>query len=104
MHFGHNGGKAPTFTGILLRNIRVLSGGNITLDGYDAGHRLGMQFDNVYLDPPLASKVSASYADFTLGPGPMNFQPSGNDATVTGTPGNGAPNACKDKFVPMPVQ
>jgi polygalacturonase len=87
-----------------LRNVRVLSGGKITLDGYDAKHRLGMQFDNVYLDPPLVGKVSASYADFTLGPGPVNFKPAGDDVTVTGTPGNGAPNACKDKFVPMPVK
>ncbi|HEY6390871.1 MAG TPA: glycosyl hydrolase family 28 protein [Bryobacteraceae bacterium] len=103
-HYGHSGDKAPTFTGIVLRDVRVLSGGKIALDGYDAKHRLGMQFDNVYLDPPLASKVSASYADFTLGPGPVNFKPSGNDVTVTGAPGNGAPNPCKDKFVPMPAQ
>jgi polygalacturonase len=104
MHFGHNGDKPPTFTGIVLRNVRVLSGQKITLDGYDATHRLGMQFDNVYLDPPLAPKVSASYADFTLGPGPVNFKPSGNDVSVTGTPGKGAPNACRDKFVPMPAE
>jgi hypothetical protein len=30
MHFGHNGDKAPTFTGIVLRNVRLLSGGKIT--------------------------------------------------------------------------
>jgi len=103
-HYGHGGDKVPVFIGIVLRDVRVLSGGKITLDGYDAKHRLGMQFDNVYLDPPLASKVSASYADFTLGPGPVNFKPAGNDVTVTGTPGHGAPNACKDKFVPMPAK
>jgi polygalacturonase len=104
MHYGHSGPKVPVFTGIILRNVRVLSGGKITLDGFDAKHHLGMQFDNVYLDPPLSSKVSAAYADFTLGPGPVNFKPAGNEVSVTGTPGNGAPNACKDKFVPMPVQ
>ncbi len=34
--------KPPTFTGIILRNIRVLTPGRITLDGFDEKHKLGM--------------------------------------------------------------
>ena len=99
-HFGKGGSKPPTFTDIALRNVRVLSGGTITLQGFDEKRRLGMTLDRVYLDPPV--KVLAEFADFTLGPGPVNFVPAGRDVRVNGKPGQGTPNECKDKFAPMP--
>jgi polygalacturonase len=99
-HYGKGGDRLPMFTGIVLRDVRVLDGGRITLQGYDAAHRLGMTFDNVRLDGP--AKISAEHAGLSLGPGPVNFRPSGDDVTVTGVPGKGAPNACNDKFAPMP--
>jgi polygalacturonase len=92
--------KLPVFTGIVLRNVRVLSPGRITLDGYDAQHRLGITFDNVILDQP-ASRIAARYADVTLGPGPVAFRPSGPGVRVLGSPGQGTSNACQGKFVPM---
>ncbi len=98
--FGKGGPKPPVFTDITLRNVRVLPGGTITLQGFDAAHRLGMNFDNVHLDAP--GKILAEFADFTLGPGPVNFVPSGEDVRVKGELGKGTPNACKDKFLPMP--
>ena len=101
-YYGKDRNKLPTFTGIVLHDVRVLTAGKITLDGYDAAHRLGMRFDNVHLDVLAATKITAVQADLTLGPGPVNFRPTGDDVTVTGTPGQGRPNACQDKFVPMP--
>jgi polygalacturonase len=95
--------KLPTFSDIMLRNVRVLDGGKITLDGYDAMHRLGIAFDNVVLDNPTATKISAKHADIKLGPGPVTFRPSGEDVTVTGQAGPGAQNSCTDKFVPFPA-
>lgn len=73
----------PTFTGIVLRNIRILTGGKITLDGYDERHRLGVTFDNVYLDAPGSTPRSVSYADVTRSAATHPF-------------------ACSDKFVPLP--
>ena len=102
--YGKDRDKLPTFTGIVLRNVRVLTPGKITLQGYDARHRLGMAFDDVYLDPGSAAGIFAVHADLTLGPGPVNFRPSGEDVTVTGDPGARNPASCTEKFVPLPVR
>ena len=94
--------KLPTFTGIVLRNIRILGAGKLTLVGFDLTHRLGMTFDNVHLDNPAAMKISASHGDFVLGPGPVNFRPAGEDVKVIGNEGKAAANSCAGKFVPLP--
>jgi polygalacturonase len=95
-------GLIPVFRDIVLRNVRILDGGKITLDGYDAAHRLGMVFDNVVLDTPGKITIVANHADLTLGPGPVNLKVDGEDVKVTGAPGKGTPNTCQDKFVPFP--
>jgi polygalacturonase len=95
--------KLPTFTDITLRNVRILSGGKITLDGFDPAHRLGMIFDNLFLNAPQDVKIAAVHADLSFGPGPVNFHPTGDDVKVAGAPGKGAPNACEGKFVPFPL-
>jgi polygalacturonase len=100
---GKDKDKLPVFTDIRLKNVRILDGGKITLDGYDAAHRLGIQFDGVTLHKPDATKILAVHADIQLGPGAANFRPSGDDVKVTGTPEKQPPNACADKFVPFPV-
>ncbi|MGP8243830.1 MAG: glycoside hydrolase family 28 protein [Bryobacteraceae bacterium] len=102
-NFNKTSDKFPHFTDIRLKNVRVLDAGKITLDGYDAAHRLGIQFDNVVLDEPAKTVVNAVHADVILGPGPVNFRPHGEDVTVSGTAGNGAPYSCEGKFVPFPV-
>ena len=50
--FGEARDKLPMFTDITLRNVHIPGAGKITLDGFDSTHRLGMQFDNVFLDNP----------------------------------------------------
>jgi len=79
-HFGKAGNLVPVFTGIELHDVSVEGGGTVTLQGFDDQHRLEMMFDNVYL---AGTTMVADYADLKFGE-------------------NGAPNACKDKFVPMP--
>jgi polygalacturonase len=101
-HFGKTGGKVPWFTGIVLKDVRVRGSGKITLQGYDARHRLGMTFDNVQFDSPKDIKVTAEYADLKFGPGAVNLKVAGEGVTVTGAPSDGTPNACADKFVAMP--
>ncbi|MDQ2898600.1 MAG: glycoside hydrolase family 28 protein, partial [Acidobacteriota bacterium] len=105
-YFGKDRDKLPVFEDIVLRDVRVLTPGKITLQGYDEKHRLKMTFDNVHLDALSASKISATHADLTLGPGPVNFRPSGEDvhlhADTGGSPETAEPNACEGKFVPFP--
>ncbi|HEV2349965.1 MAG TPA: glycosyl hydrolase family 28 protein [Terriglobia bacterium] len=95
--------KFPSFTGIVLRNVRILGGGKLSLQGFDAAHRLQITLDDVSADGLSAARVTATHAQVTLGPGPVNFRPSGDDVQVTGTPGASAPASCRDKFVPMPA-
>jgi len=103
-HYGKSGDKLPEFTGIVLRDVRVLTGGRITLQGYDEKHRLGMTFDNVYFDKPQDTKVLAEHAALNFGPGFVNLHLAGTDVTVKGAPVTGTPNACAEKFVPLPVR
>ena len=100
--YGPTADKPPTFTGITLRNVRVEGSGKITLDGLDPAHRLGMTLDNVTLAQPSNVPVTAHFAELTLGPGPVNFRPAGEDVKILGKSGAGTPNACRGKFVPMP--
>jgi polygalacturonase len=100
-HYGRGGTSIPVFTGIDLRDVRVQGGGRITLQGYDETHRLGMTLDGVQVDSDPA-QVVASHADLVLGPGPVNFRPSGTDVTLREAARAGAPEACQGKFVPMP--
>lgn len=102
--YGKDRDKLPTFEGIVLRDVCVLSPGKVLLQGYDAKHRLGITFDNVILNSLAATKIVAAHADITLGPGPVNFRPEGEDVRVVGNPGEGTPNVCTDKFIPMPAR
>ena len=93
----------PVFNDITFRNVRISGGGKIMLDGLDARHRIGVRFDGVTVDNPEAYKFYIRHADITLGPGPVNFKPSGEDTVVKGDPGYGVLPSCKDKFVPFPA-
>jgi polygalacturonase len=93
----------PVFVDISLHDVRVMGPGKITLEGYDTGHRLGILFDDVILDSPLLVKMVAGHADITLGPGSVNFLPSGDDIRITGKPGTGKAMTCADKFVALPA-
>jgi polygalacturonase len=101
-YMGEARDKLPSFEGIILRNVRVLSAGKITLDGFDEAHRLGITFDNVFLDDAKGSKFTATHAVITEGPAGVNFRPSGDDVRVIPNSGKGARNTCEGKFVPFP--
>jgi polygalacturonase len=94
--------KLPVYRGIVLRDVRILTPGKITLDGFDNKHRLGIAFDNVTLDG-AASQILARHAEVQLGPGRVNFYPAGDDVAIQKVKGTGAANACTGKFVPMPA-
>ena len=95
----------PVFRNILLHNVRLSGGGKIELNGFDAKHRVGIQFDGV-LSTDNSSRYTASikHADITLGPGAVNLPLSGGeDSTLHGSAATGSPASCEAKFVPFPV-
>jgi polygalacturonase len=97
------GNSIPQFTNIKFQDIHVLTGGNtpkVTLNGYDASHLNSVTLDNVIVDNVSAANVTASYTKVTLGPGNVNFTPSGTSVTVTNSiSGTSTPNACTGKWV-----
>jgi polygalacturonase len=98
-------GLIPVFQDIVLHDVRIEGGGKIVLNGFDATHRIGVQFDGVELmDSPSKYKFEINHADILLGPGPVNFAMTGTDSTVRGTPGKGSLPSCAAKFVPFPAK
>ena len=80
MYSSATGTAYPHYTGITIQNFRSMSTSTtpkVTLLGYDATHMLGLTLDNVVVDDIASGTLSASYADITLGPGSVNFTPSG---------------------------
>jgi hypothetical protein len=94
--------KLPVYEDIVLRNVRILGSGKVTLDGYDDMHRLGMVLDNVSALTPEDLKIMASHVRITEGPGPVNIRIAGEDVRVDKRTEKGTTNACADKFVPIP--
>jgi len=101
-HFGKQGERIPDFTGVVLRDVRILTGGRIMLQGFDAKHPLGMTFDNVWFDSLPDIKVTAEHANLNFLS--TNLKVTGENVTIGGGNTQSTPNACTGKFVPMPIQ
>ncbi len=99
---GEGRNKIPWYQDITLRNVRILTPGKITLDGYDETRRLEMKFDNVTAEGPDDLKIVAGHIRIQAGPGPMNLPIAGNDVRVDTASSKGTKNPCNGKFVPMP--
>jgi len=98
------GSDIPQFTNIKIQNFHGIAGGSntpkVTLDGYDASHLNSVTLDNVVIDGITAGNVEAQYSNLTLGPGNVNFTPSGTGVTVTNNiSGTSTPNPCTNKWV-----
>jgi len=103
------GDLLPVYRDITLKDVHILTPGRITLDGFDAKHKLGVTLDNVFADELTASAIHASNADITLGPRLGNLipvaEPAAEDVTVTQLPGStaGTPVACEARFEDYPA-
>ncbi len=97
------GNSPPTMRDITLHNVRVSGGGKITFNGYGHDYRIAATLNGVQITDDAKYTYQVDHADVTLGPEPTNLQvPAGEDATVKGTPAEGNPASCADKFVPFP--
>jgi polygalacturonase len=97
------GSDIPQYTNVTIRNFHAVAGSNtpkVTLDGYDGAHANSVTLDNVVVDGITSANVSASYTHVTLGPGAVNFTPSGTGVTVTNSvSGSSAPVDCDARWV-----
>jgi len=106
------GNKPPTMRDIAITNVRISGGGKFSFNGYDPTHRVAATLSNVLItdadSTPKPYTFSLHHADLTLGPGPVNLQfpttagANFGDSTVKGTPTEGTPTSCAEKFVPFP--
>jgi polygalacturonase len=97
------GTEIPHYTNIKIQNFHGIAGGSntpkVTLDGYSASYINSVTLDNVVVDGITAGNVQASYTNITLGPGNVNFTPSGTGVTVTNNiSGTSTPNPCTNKW------
>ncbi|MGA7565525.1 MAG: pectinesterase family protein [Terriglobales bacterium] len=95
----------PVYRDITLKDVHVVTPGLVTLEGYDAKHKLGVTFDNVFADGLTARDMDAANAEVTLGPRLGNLIPAGENVTVTQLPGSsaGTPLACEARFDDYPA-
>jgi polygalacturonase len=96
------GSSIPQYTNIKIQNFHASgqSSPKVTLDGYDAAHMNSVTLDNVVVDGIASSGVSAQYTNVALGPGAVNFTPSGTSVNVTNNvTGSSTPNPCTNKWV-----
>jgi polygalacturonase len=99
-HVGKDGQRLPWFTDVTLKNVRILTGGRIMLQGFDAKHPLGMTFQNVAFDDLANTKVQTEHADLNFVS--TNLKATGENVKIIDLAAKPVPNACTDKFVPMP--
>jgi polygalacturonase len=97
------GNSPPSMRDITLHNVRVSGGGKLTFNAYDHEHRIAVALDGVQITDMADYTYSLHHADVRLGPGRTNLRlPTGEDSSVQGTPAEGEPASCADKFVPFP--
>jgi polygalacturonase len=92
------GDLVPEFRDIRLKNVRVVDGGNVILEGYDSNRRLAMVFDNVVFDEVSKIKWRASHVTIARVSGSENLVIPGEDVQVTGAPYDAVPIVCGGKF------
>jgi polygalacturonase len=98
------GNLLPSYRDITLRDVHILTPGQVTLDGFDEAHKLGVTLDNIFSDGLPANSLHASHAEIRLGPRLGNLIPEGEDVTVTQPPDSpaGTPVACEARFEEFP--
>jgi polygalacturonase len=100
----------PEFKALTFRNIhhvtcKGLDRPVVTMEGFNATMPLGpVTMDNVVIDNMGKMDVAAEFADIRLGPGDVNFTPSGFGVSVTDTrtPGSSTPRRCVFPTLPTP--
>ncbi len=97
-----SGPHIPEFQDIRLHHVVVTTAGRITLLGHDATHLLKMTLDGVRMEGGQPQGIRAAHARIALGPGPVNFIPTGEDVRVRRVGGESRTFSCAERFVAFP--
>lgn len=99
---GFKGDKIPDYKAITLRNITVMTPGDVLLAGADEAHRTQVRLENVHVAGIKPEQVHIKLADISN---------AGTSIPLAGVPGDvkviaaamppAAPYSCEGKFVPM---
>ncbi len=98
-----NGTAFPLYTDIMLHNVQTEGGSRLRLMGVDALHTTEIEFDGVHVAGIETMKQQVSNTRITLGPGPSNWVPQGDDVRFTGTSGSRELPDCTSRFVEFPA-
>ncbi|MGA7687285.1 MAG: pectinesterase family protein [Terriglobales bacterium] len=104
-----HGDLLPVYRDITLKDVHVVTPGQVTLEGFDATHQLGVALDNVFADGLPASAIHASNTTITLSPRLGNLIPAGGltgeNVSIVQQPGSaaGTPVACEARFEEYPA-
>jgi polygalacturonase len=97
------GSLIPRFEDVVLQNVRVLGGGKVSLEGFDAAHPLKMTFDGVELNGVPPDQIHVAHAKISTGPGQVNFVFAGDDVEMLRLAGDHKVLSCDGRFVPFPA-
>ncbi|HZU84884.1 MAG TPA: glycosyl hydrolase family 28 protein [Polyangiaceae bacterium] len=103
------GNLVPDFQDITIRDFHAVTCASLSppivdIQGFNAQYPIGsLRLDNVIVDGITPLDIAAQYANVTLGPGPVNFTPSGTSVSVTSDVVAGAGAALPCAFPPLPV-
>ena len=101
-----DGTLIPVFRNIVVRDVRIIGAGTITLDGYDASRPVDILFDRVIADTPAQLSVKGANATVQFGPNGSNvvFPAAGMQLRGASPPAMRSPElaACEARLVPFP--
>jgi polygalacturonase len=95
------GALIPTFEDIVLRNVRILTPGTVTMLGSDARHLLKVALDGVAIAGLAPPDLHAAHARIVVGPAPANLVIGGDDVVVDGNATGTMLDSCRNAFVPF---
>ncbi len=97
------GSDIPQYTNIKIQNFHSLKTTvtpTVTLDGFSAAFMNSVTLDNVVVDGITSANVLAAFTNVTLGPGSVNFTPTGTNVNVTNSvSGTSTANPCTGTWV-----
>ena len=98
------GDKLPVYKNILLKDVRSVTTGWITLLGLDAEHKLGVTLDNVSVDGLRSGDMRAENADVAIGPRRGNLVPEGNGVLLRDAGSLASATVdCENRFAAFPA-
>lgn len=96
------GNSLPTYEDIVLRNVKSLTPGKVTLLGLDAQHLLKIHLDGVFVDEIKNEQINAQHARIAIGQGGTNLSLSGEDVQIFDASKSAQPDSCREAFVSFP--